>query len=261
MDAGSFLAATWLLLVATFAWVILIGTSGADMNGAGGLGSARNAANFIALWGVMMAAMMLPSALPMILLYRTVSIRLRAPQNRAIPTWLFAGTYLGVWLLVGAPVYAASVAVSALATRSAGFHAAIPYAIAAVLAGAGVYQLSALKHECLRNCKSPLEFVMERWRSGYAATVRLALTHALYCLGCCAALMIILVAAGAMSISWVLVITAIVFAEKVLPYGERTARAFGVALVVLGIAVAMRPDLARVIQHAPGSMAPGMTMH
>jgi predicted metal-binding membrane protein len=89
------------------------------------------------------------------------------------------------------------------------------------------------------------------WRDGYLGTLRLAAHHAVTCVGCCLALMVVLVAAGAMGLAWVALIAIVVFAEKVLPYGEWTARVAGVAFVVLGLLVAARPDLVPFIQ---GSM-------
>jgi predicted metal-binding membrane protein len=132
--------------------------------------------------------------------------------------------YLLVWLGVGVPVYVGSVGVAALGE---GGSAWLPYALAVVLASAGAYQFTAIKRVCLKNCQSPMGFMMERWRASYGATLRLALTHAAYCVGCCWGLMVILVAAGAMSLPWVLLIAAVVFAEKLLPRGEWTAREWG----------------------------------
>ena len=213
--------------------------------------SAREGASFVVTWGVMMAAMMLPSALPMMLLYRTVSGKLRCAGERAIPPLAFASVYLAVWLVVGMPVYAAGVIVARVAQHSAGTERALPYCVAAVLLAAGAYQLSSFKRDCLRKCKSPLQFLTERWRSGYAATLGIAVSHSLYCIGCCAALMTILVVAGAMSFVWVVVISVLVFAEKILPYGERTARLTGVALLALGAAVIVHPDIENSLRGMP----------
>lgn len=198
---------------------------------------------FTMQWGVMMTAMMLPSAAPMILLYRGTSRRAADTGARALPAELFALAYLALWLSTGIPVYLASVLVVDVAARSPEFAAAVPYAIAVSLLAAGVYQLSPMKHACLRQCVSPVDFLMRRWKSGYAATLRLAGAHAAYCIGCCWALMVILVAAGAMSLPWVLAIALVVLAEKVLPAGGRTARLIGIVLIVVGLAVAMRPEL------------------
>ena len=244
-DRGTLLTGAALLLVAALAWVGVVWQSvGMDMGMPAGQATPADALLFTAMWGVMMAGMMLPSALPMVALYALVS-----RGQRAVPVWLFAAAYVAVWLLVGVPVYLASVGVAAVAeTGGAGW---LPYALAAVLVAAGAYQFSAVKRVCLKNCQGPLGFLMERFRSGYAATLRLGLAHAAYCVGCCWGLMAILVAAGAMSLPWVLLIAAAVFAEKVLPRGEWTARGVGAVLIALGAAVALNPELAMVLRGVP----------
>ena len=196
-------------------------------------------------WGVMMTAMMLPSAAPMILLYGMASRRTDKSSEHVIPPEAFAITYVVLWLLTGVPVYLASVGIGEIAACSTAFAAATPYAIAGTLFLTGVYQLSPAKHACLRQCEAPADFLVRRWRPGYAASLQLAATHAAYCIGCCWALMLLLVVAGAMSLPWVLAIALLVFAEKVLPGGERTARITGAILIAAGLAVMVRPDLAR----------------
>ena len=233
-----------LLATTAFAWVEVIRAARVMhmpqielLSGAATLG-------FTLEWGVMMTAMMLPSAAPMILLYGMTSRRPGKSSERMISAELFAITYIVLWFLTGVPVYLAWVAIGELAARSMTFAAAIPYAIAGTLFAAGVYQLSPAKHACLRQCELPIDFLMRRWRSGYAASLRLAATHAAYCIGCCWALMVLLVVAGAMSLPWVLVIALLVFAEKVLPGGERTARVTGVLLMAAAVAVVIWPELA-----------------
>jgi predicted metal-binding membrane protein len=225
--------------------------SGSGMGLPAGPGTVAEAAAFTAAWGVMMAAMMLPSAAPMVALYGAVSRTRGRAGPPALPTAGFAATYLLVWVLVGLPVYAASVAVGSLAAASPEAGRWLPYALAGVLVGASAYQFSALKRVCLRACQSPLAFLMARWRSGSAATLRLGLAHAAYCLGCCWARMVILVAAGAMSLPWVLLIAAVVAAEKLLPRGEWITRGAGGLLLLLGAAVAVRPELAVALRGGP----------
>ena len=232
------------------AWVgVLAPDDGMEMHGAMGL-SLTAALTFTLQWGVMMTAMMLPSAAPMILLYAGARRRSAAAGGRAIRAEMFALTYLAAWTLTGIPVYAGYVAAGRLAAASAAFNEAMPYMIAGTLLAAGIYQLTPAKHACLRACESPVDFLMRRWRGGYAATFSLAASHAAYCVGCCWALMVVLVVAGAMSLPWVLLIALVTFAEKVLPAGGRTARIVGVALIVTAIAVALRPELAGVIHPA-----------
>jgi predicted metal-binding membrane protein len=194
---------------------------------------------FVAAWGIMMTAMMLPSALPMIGLYAVTQRRQSDAVTAAgVPVAVFTLVYLVVWAATGVPMYFASVALSALPplTRA--------YAVAGVLVVAGAFQLSPLKQVCLRGCRSPLGFLLGRWRAGWRGSLSLGWAHALYCLGCCWALMVVLVAAGAMGLAWVLLVAAVVAAEKAVPGGEWIARVAGLALLALGAAVLLRPGLA-----------------
>ena len=251
-DGGVLGVGIALLIVALVAWagVIRKAVSGAagmdDMGNTAGatLPSLADGAAFVGAWGVMMAAMMLPSAAPMILLYRTVSRSMAQSGQHAVLTLLFAATYSAVWLLFGIPVYLSSAAVAYAVRMNPAFEAALPYALGAVLVAAGAYQFAGIKRVCLKHCQNPLSFLMHRWRAGYGGTLRVGVAHALYCVGCCWGLMAVLVAAGAMGLPWVLGIAVIVFAEKVVPRGEQAARLVGIGLLILGAAVAVRPDLA-----------------
>ncbi|MCA1835074.1 MAG: DUF2182 domain-containing protein [Actinobacteria bacterium] len=251
-DRGRSIALAALLLGTTaLAWLGAI-RSTAVMQMPSVVGPLSGAATFAFMlqWGVMMTAMMLPSAAPMILLYGIASRRLGESSEHVIPAELFALTYIALWLLTGVPVYAAWVGIGELTTRSMTLAAAMRYGIAGTLFATGVYQLSPAKRVCLRQCQAPLDFLMRRWRSGYAASLRLAATHAMYCIGCCWGLMLLLVVAGAMSLPWVLAIALVVFAEKVLPGGERTARITGVTLIAAALTVAVRPQLADMLRPA-----------
>jgi predicted metal-binding membrane protein len=264
-DRTALLTGALLVATAALSWVVLIrqGSMGTSMGaqqamGGGASGgmamssrpallSPLGAATYLAAWGVMMAAMMLPSATPLISIYVTLRRR-SAPGAHTIPAVLFALVYLAVWLLAGVPVYAASVAVAAAAEASPLVARLVPYGIALTLLAAGVYQFTPLKTRCLSVCQSPLGFLMTHWRPGGAGTLRMALDNSFYCLGCCAGLMVVLVAAGAMSLAWALLIAAVVFAEKVLPRGVWTARAAGVALLLLAVLVVAEPGLAAVLR-------------
>jgi predicted metal-binding membrane protein len=114
--------------------------------------------------------------------------------------------------------------------------------------------VSPLKQRCLRHCRSPLGFLFGHWRAGWHGGLAMGWAHARYCLGCCWALMVVLAVAGAMGLPWVLLIAAIVAAEKLVPRGEWVARLIGVALVLLGVAVAARPDLAIALRTGSRSM-------
>jgi predicted metal-binding membrane protein len=190
---------------------------------------------FVASWGVMMVAMMLPSALPMIGLYGAMLRGGAVP--RGAPIAAFTLVYLAVWTASGVPVYLAHTALMALSPRT------FAYGVAALLLAAGAFQLSPLKQACLRACRSPLGFLLSHWRAGLRGSLALGWSHAMYCLGCCWGLMVVLVAAGAMGLTWVLLIAAVVAAEKLLQGGEWMARATGGAFLLLGVAVVWRPDL------------------
>jgi predicted metal-binding membrane protein len=213
--------------------------------------SLPSAAAFLASWGVMMAAMMLPSAAPMVALYGAVHRHADRTGQGGIPTFVFALVYLFAWLLFGIPVYGAQLVVDALLMANPMAASLLPYLLAVVLVAAGAYQFSPLKAACLRACQSPLGFLMARWRPGYRGTLRLGLSHAAYCIGCCWALMVVLVAAGAMGLHWVLLIAALVAAEKLLAGGIWIARTAGALLVVLGALVAVNPGLYMLLRGMP----------
>jgi predicted metal-binding membrane protein len=125
---------------------------------------------------------------------------------------------------------------------------ALPDGVAASLLAAGVYQFTPLKDACLRQCRRPLDFLVQRWRPGAWGAFRLGVEHGGYCVGCCWGLMAVLVVAGAMGLAWVALLTLVIFAEKLLPGGRRTARLTGAALVGLGLVVAVQPEVAMLLR-------------
>jgi predicted metal-binding membrane protein len=202
---------------------------------------------YLIAWGVMMAAMMLPSAMPMIAFYGAIKRNFSQNGQRGIPTLLFALIYLALWLAFGIPVYIASVLIDRAVTANPGLANLLPYALAVVLLVAGAFQFSTLKRVCLHSCRSPISFLFGRWRSGYVGTSRMAFEHSAYCIGCCWGLMVVLVAAGAMALQWVLLIAVLVFVEKLLPHGEWAARVIGGVLILLGLLVVMQPNLISIL--------------
>ena len=197
------------------------------------------AVGFVGGWVVMMAAMMLPSAAPLVLLYRAAG-----PDARAAHTVQLVAGYLLAWAVFGAFVYAAQRALGAAIHSSSTLSDARPYAVAGILAIAGVYQFTPLKQACLRQCRAPLDFLMQRWRGpGALGALRLGVEHGTYCVGCCWGLMGVLVVAGSMSLIWVVLIALVVFVEKLTPFGERGAQVTGAALGLLAALVVVHPDL------------------
>ena len=191
---------------------------------------------FLGTWTVMMAAMMLPSATPMILLHR-----LGANGRVRTQLWsaAFVAGYLVVWASVGIVVWGAAIAASAIVMpeeRALG--------VAAILLIAGVYQFTPLKSTCLRACRTPADFLLTHWHRGLSGQVRLGIEHGLYCLGCCWALMALFVGAGAMSLVWAVGIALVVLVEKVRPDGIAFGRIAGALLIAAAVIVFARPDLA-----------------
>jgi predicted metal-binding membrane protein len=207
LQTGVLLAA-----VAAGSWVVLV-TMDEDMPMGRGL--------WIGAWTVMMAAMMLPSASPLVLLY--------ARRSTALDSGLLTAGYLAVWAVVGLAAYELDMRLPDPGDAAVG----------AVLVLAGVYQLTPLKSACLKRCRSPLDFLLTRWRGGSVGALRLGVEHGAYCVGCCWALMLVLVVAGAMGLVWVVAIALAVAAEKLLPAGQWLGRIGGLALVVAGIVVAL----------------------
>jgi predicted metal-binding membrane protein len=262
-DRGVWLTGGLLIAIAALAWVSVVRQAlampaAADTSMAGMPGMSQPAAAslldataYLAAWGVMMTAMMLPSATPMIVLHHAISRNTSPAGPKGASTILFTLVYLVAWLALGLPVYAGSRLVAWATVTHPALGSLAPYGVAGVLLAAGAFQFSPLKRACLRVCQSPMGFLMGHWRAGTVGTLRMAWEHAAYCAGCCWALMVILVAAGAMSLPWVLLIAVLVFAEKVLPYGQWTARLIGGVLIGLAVLVVARPDLAAVLR-GPG---------
>ena len=183
---------------------------------------------FLSGWTAMMMAMMVPATLPLILLYRTIaSNRLSPAQSRSGMVVLLTG-YLVVWAAAGIPVYA-----YALFSEAAGSLATVLPALLLVVGG--LYQFTPLKGACHARCSSPLFFLLQNWRPGATGALRLGVMHGLDCLGCCAGLMVGLVALGIMNLAWMLTAAVIIFAEKTIPGSHRIARPLGVAMVVGGV--------------------------
>jgi len=184
----------------------------------------------IAMWWLMMLAMMLPSATPAILLYARVR-QTRAGDASIAQTWVFLVGYLAVWLLFS--IIAASVQSlvtdSSMALRSRA-------AQGAVLVAVGLYQLSPLKSACVSQCRSPGQFISRHWRPGWEGAFRLGVIHGAYCVGCCWMLMGLLFVGGVMNLLWVVGLTILVAAEKLLPGGSLLAKVSGIAFILWGFA-------------------------
>jgi predicted metal-binding membrane protein len=190
----------------------------------------------------MMAAMMLPSVAPMVLVYSRVG-RERARRGTAhAATWIFVAGYLAAWTAYGLVAYGVYRAIVAADPGFLAWDEQGPIAAGAAIALAGLYQLTPLKAKCLEHCRSPLHFVMHDWREGRLGALRMGAEHGAYCVGCCWGLMLILFSLGVMSLVWMAVVAGVIFAEKAIPWGWRLTRPLAVAFVALGIWVAAAPS-------------------
>ena len=241
-----------LLAAALAAWAVsawrmrgMDGGPGADL---GSLGW------YLGIWITMMAAMMLPSVAPMVLLFDRVSAERARRGQSFVPTWIFAATYFAVWTVYGIAAFALYRGVRALDLGFLAWDRDGPYVVGVLLAFAGLYELTPLKNVCLRHCRSPMHFVLGGWREGVGGAARMGVEHGGYCVGCCWGLMLVLFALGVMSLFWMAVVAALIFAQKVLPHGDKLARVFAVVFVALGIWIAVAPGT------VPGLTQPG-AMH
>jgi predicted metal-binding membrane protein len=193
-----------------------------------------------AMWAVMMTAMMLPSAAPLVLLFAG-ALRTRGVERTGRRIYALAGGYVLVWALFSVAATVLQRALSSALVLTPMMEPATPMVAAAILAAAGLYQWTPLKGACLHACRSPLSFLMQHWGSGDAASaLRLGVRHGLYCVGCCWVLMLLLFAGGVMNLVVILALTAWVLVEKLAPFGAHTARASGLVLLALAAWTALR---------------------
>jgi predicted metal-binding membrane protein len=185
----------------------------------------------------MMVAMMLPSASPMVLLYgRVVRQAERKGQitNAGGSVAAFAAGYLALWSLFSAFAVAVQWALERTGAMNGMMALREPAIAGGLLIAIGVYQLTPLKGNCLTHCRSPAAFLAAHWRPGTMGAWRMGLAHGTYCVGCCAALMLLLFVGGVMNLVWIAGLSLLVLAEKFLPRGERLSVALGVLMMIAG---------------------------
>jgi predicted metal-binding membrane protein len=240
-----------LLLLAATAWVLVIvighGMS-ATMTGTMGYGFVA----FVGIWSLMMAAMMLPSINPFVAVYTRTFATARSAR-----TVSFVTGYLVIWAVAGVPAYAIGRAADQLVAN----HTAGATALAVIaFASCGVYQLTPMKDRCLAWCRSPLGFTLKysAYR-GRTRDFRVGLHHGAFCLACCWALTVLLLAFGVMNVFAMIAIAAIVYFERMTSWGPRLGRLLGVAALLLAVAVIFRPEIAPALHHHDGpTMQMGM---
>jgi predicted metal-binding membrane protein len=199
------------------------------------------AALIFVMWLAMMAAMMLPSAAPTILLVSALTHN-RSSSCGSVPATalIFAVGYLLVWggFSLAATLLQWGLDEAGLLSETMAFgNAAVA---SAVLIAAGIYQWSPLKDTCLKHCRSPADFLVRHWRRGTRGAILTGMRHGLFCLGCCWMLMALLFIGGLMNLAWVAGIALFVLLEKTMPWGGRMSRLTGVLLALWGSASLVR---------------------
>ncbi len=186
------------------------------------------------MWWIMMLAMMLPSAAPMILLYAAVNRKAQERGAPFVPTGVFALGYLGAWGGFSLLAVALQWAFERSALLSSMMVSTSIVLGGLLLIAAGVWQLTPLKHACLKHCRSPLHFLSHHWRKGRWGAIRMGVEHGAFCLGCCWFLMILLFYGGVMNLYWIVGLAAFVLLEKTVPAGHWIGSAAGVGLIAWG---------------------------
>jgi predicted metal-binding membrane protein len=230
----------WILLGAgtgMSAMEMIPGSSGDGMAGmmAPAVWSLGYAGVMFTMWWVMMAAMMLPSAAPILLLFARVNRQQRSAGRPFIPTGIFATGYLVAW--GGFSVLATGLqwALERLGLLSPMLATTSYWLGGAILIAAGVWQLTPIKGICLRHCRSPMGFLVQSWRPGHGGAFRMGLGHGSFCLGCCWFLMGLLFFGGIMNLFWIIGLAAFVLLEKTVPMGSWIGRIVGVGVAAWGV--------------------------
>ncbi len=241
-----------LISVVLLSWVYVLTGAGmrlsvfemTRMSGSGAMGvlvpaqwSREYAGVMFLMWWVMMIAMMLPSATPMVLLFAMMNRKQKEKGNAYVPTVLFASAYLVVWAWFSVVAVAVQWGLEATALLSPMLVSTSAFLGGGLLLAAGIYQLTPIKQACLKHCRSPLQFVLSHWRSGRRGAFRMGVEHGAYCVGCCWFLMGLLFFGGVMNLYWIIGLAVFVLMEKTIPAGHWFSYGVGVLLILCGIAV------------------------
>ena len=191
-----------------------------------------------AMWAVMMIAMMLPAASPMLLVYGVIARR--SAQGTAHHIYALTAGYVLIWATFSFGATALQRGLATLQLVSPMMEMTDRVAGATLLFIAGLYQLTPLKRACLKACQSPLAFLMSHWRAGSAGAFSMGIKHGAYCVGCCWALMLLLFVGGVMNLTVIVALTAFVAFEKLAPFGANTAWVSGALLIAAGVWMLVR---------------------
>jgi len=196
-------------------------------------GALAAAGMFAVMWLAMMVAMMLPSTMPMLLLYRRAAAY-RGAEHLGQAMFVLGSGYFFVWSLFGVVAYLIGVIITRSAMHSVTFSRALPFAGGLALCTAGIYQLTPWKSACLKHCRDPLTLVADHLHRGRFGALRIGIHHGAFCAACCWALMLIQLVLGVMNLTAMVAVAVVIALEKLLPRGERLARAVGLAAIAAG---------------------------
>ena len=186
------------------------------------------------MWSIMMVAMMLPSAMPMILLFSTISKKRKTEHKSYSSTLIFISGYIIVWVMFSLIASLIQMVLHYNFLISDSLNLVNPYASGLVLISAGIYQFTKLKNICLAKCQSPLNFLLSGWKKGKSGAFMMGLKHGLFCLGCCWILMLLLFVAGVMNLLWIALISFFVLIEKSIK-NKYVSKVSGFLLLIMGI--------------------------
>jgi predicted metal-binding membrane protein len=189
----------------------------------------------LTMWWVMMAAMMLPSAAPILVLFARINRKEKSAGRPFIPTGIFAAGYLIAWGAFSVLATGLQWALERLGLLSPMMATTSYWLGGAILLAAGVWQLTPIKGICLRHCRSPMGFLVQSWRPGRGGAFRMGLEHGGFCLGCCWFLMGMLFFGGIMNLYWIIGLAAFVLLEKTVPMGSWIGRIVGVGAAAWGV--------------------------
>jgi predicted metal-binding membrane protein len=230
-----------LLILAAASWALLIWLSRTAHTMSMGLTMGMGAALFLAIWVVMMVAMMFPATATMNLAFARVQSERHGGGRAFVPPWFFVGAYLLIWTLFGVLAYLGANAASELARTVPWLMLNAARIGGGILVLAGIYQFTPLKRLCLAKCCMRQHFLLDGWRDGRAGAFRMGLSHGLSCLGANWLLCVLLFPLGLMNIAAMAVLTVLICAEKVFPQAERIAWIAGLALILYGTLVIVVP--------------------
>jgi predicted metal-binding membrane protein len=191
---------------------------------------------FVAGWTLMTVAMMLPTSMPLVMLFRRLTRQ--RPDHLRLVVLLIAG-YLGVWVFFGGLARFGDLFVHQAVEQSEWLETNAWVVGAGTIMLAGIYQFTPLKYKCLDKCRSPLSFIAEHWRGSHEASqaFRLGAHHGLFCVGCCWSLMLLMFVVGVGNLGWMLALGAVMAVEKNMPWGKKISAPLGIALIGWSLAL------------------------